>query len=86
MIIATLPMMNFLGNSSMKISERLIEKIEFGDPITDKELRDAIAFYGDLVESLDCLGKEYNLAKRPVREILYRLQGFQVVREQRIKA
>lgn len=67
----------------MKISEKLLEKIEFGDHITDKELRDAIAFYGDLVESLDCLGKEYNLTKRPVREVLYRLQGFQIVRDQR---
>jgi len=67
----------------MKISERLLEKIEVGDHITDKELREAIAFYGDLAESLDCLGKEYNLAKRPIREVLYRLQGYEQVRKAR---
>lgn len=64
----------------MKISEKLLEKIEFGDHITKKELREGIVFYGDLIESLDCLGKEYILAKRPIREVLYRLQSFEQAR------
>ncbi len=64
----------------MKISKRLKEKVEFGDVLDNKELRDAIAFYSDLVESLDCLGNEFNLANRPVREILYRLNDFQAAR------
>ncbi len=62
----------------MKISKRLMNKVESGANLSKKELSYATAFYDDLVESLDCLGKEFNLAKRPLRVILYRLENLQI--------
>jgi len=66
----------------MKISKELITKIDNGDSIDDAELRDAIVFYTDLVESLTCLGKEYFIAVRPLRTTLFRLEGFQQARNE----
>lgn len=67
----------------MKLSKKLIEKIEMGVSINDTELRDALVFYRDLMESVDCLGREFNQAKRPIRETFYRLEDFQRSRDQR---
>jgi hypothetical protein len=66
----------------MKLSKELIAKIDNGDAIDDAELRDAIVFYTDLVESLTCLGKEYFIAVRPLRTVLFRLEGFQQARNE----
>ena len=66
----------------MKISKELITKIDNGDAIDDAELRDAIVFYTDLVESLTCMGKEYFIAVRPLRSTLLRLEGYQQARDE----
>ena len=66
----------------MKLSKELITKIDNGDAIDDAELRDAIVFYTDLVESLTCMGKEYFIAARPLRTTLFRLEGYQQARDE----
>jgi len=69
----------------MKLSKELIERIDNGDSISDDELHDAIVFYTDLVESLTCLGKEYFIAARPLRTIMFRLEGYQQARDQQAR-
>jgi hypothetical protein len=66
----------------MKISREIIERIDNGDHINDSELQEAIEFYSELQEGLSCLGYEYRLARKPVRDTLLRLERFQHAREE----
>ena len=60
----------------MKIDKSIIEKVECGDGLTDKELKSAIKFYKDLVESLEHLGHEFRLALWPLRVTLSALESY----------
>lgn len=54
----------------------IVEKIRVGDPLTDEELDEAIAFYGQLESGLRLLGPTYHLAWIEVQRVLYQLQSY----------
>ena len=59
----------------------VIEKILVGDPLTDEELDEAIAFYGQLESSLRLLGPTYHLAWIEVQRVYHALRGYRYHRD-----
>mgnify|MGYP000101866267 CR=1 FL=1 len=55
-------------------------KFERGDPLSDKELARLLDFYEMLEWSLDVMGEEYNLARRPVQRNWDTLLSYQMHR------
>lgn len=64
----------------MKISEQIVNKVQLGEKLTDRELDQAVEFYNNLAESLNCLGPVYKLAWRAIWEEANRLRGFRDAR------
>jgi hypothetical protein len=67
-------------------SERLyyreiVRKVEVGDPLNDKELEAAIAFYSQLSSMLSVMGSEYRLAFTPVVSTCDMLKSFREARK-----
>jgi len=54
----------------------LIEKIRVGDHLTDEELDEAIAFYGQLESGLRLLGPTFHLAWVEVQRVYHALRGY----------
>jgi hypothetical protein len=54
----------------------VIEKIRVGDHLTDEELDEAIAFYGQMESGLRLLGPTFHLAWAEVQRVLYQLQSY----------
>lgn len=52
------------------------EKIERGDPLTDDELRDAIAAYEAAATALLPLGPKFSLAFREANRLAEELKGY----------
>lgn len=67
----------------MKIKQEILDKIHIGDGLSNSELDLALKFYRELVESLECLGKEFKLAWREAFRILMDLESFQYHRGNR---
>lgn len=55
----------------------ILERLRMGDHINDQELAKAIKFYDELEWKLRALGKEFELARRPVFQRLWEMREWQ---------
>lgn len=63
--------------------EPILERLRMGDHVNDQELAKAIAFYDELEWKLSALGKEYELARRPIFQKLWEMREWQENRKRR---
>ncbi len=71
-----------MDHKFMKITPEIIEKIEYGKPLSDEELAVAIKFYRQMEEGMKLLGKEFNHARRDVTGTLEILERSQQARRE----
>lgn len=67
----------------MRLDKTIVKKISRGDGLTNNELDQALNFYTELEEALDCLGPEFKLAWKEVMHTTERLRIFSEARNRK---
>jgi len=65
------------------MTKEIIERISIGDPLTDKELDEAIKFYEDLESKTYLLGQRFHFYWIHCNDELTRLKGYKQARQRR---